>query len=101
MGPWIAWVDMPCVVWPVPATDRAHVLKVPGTLGPHVLIIGTTRDPATPYVNSQSLHDQMKGSSLLTYDGDGHTATGRNDCVDRFVSSWLIDGVLPPDGSRC
>ena len=101
LGPTVVWLDLPCTVWPVPPKDKAHTVNVASVFGQHVVIVGTTRDPATPYVNAQSLHSQIKGSRLVTFDGDGHTAVGRSGCVDQLVSAWLIDGTLPPEGSRC
>ena len=101
LGPTVVWLDMPCVVWPVAPIGKAHSIDVASPFGRNVVIVGTTRDPATPYVNAQSLHGQIKGSRLVTFDGDGHTAVGRSGCVDRLVSAWLIDGTLPPEGSRC
>lgn len=101
LGPTIVWLDMPCVVWKVAPIDHAHAVKVPAATGPHVIVVGTTRDPATPYVNAQSLHDQLKGSRLLTFEGDGHTAVGRNGCIDSYISAYLVDGVRPAEGTRC
>ncbi len=37
------------------------------------MVVGTLRDPATPYRWAQALAKEAKGP-LLTYDGDGHTA---------------------------
>lgn len=101
LGPTVVWLDMPCVVWKIPPIDKAHTVKVPASVGPRVVVVGTTRDPATPYENATSLHSQIKGSHLLTYDGDGHTAVGRNGCVNNLVAAYLVDGVQVPENSRC
>ena len=42
----------PCSVWPVPPGRRAGRLTAAGA--PPILVVGTTRDPATPLVQAQS-----------------------------------------------
>jgi pimeloyl-ACP methyl ester carboxylesterase len=69
---------------------------------PPVLVIGNTRDPATPYVGAKDLHDRIEGSRLLTVDNTGHGsyATG-NRCVDRIVNRYLVSGKAPTRDPRC
>ena len=65
-------------------------------------MIGTLRDPATPYEWAQGLAEQLESGVLLSWDGDGHTAYKRgSDCVDATVDAYLIGGVVPADGKRC
>ena len=67
-----------------------------------IVVVGTTRDPATPYEWSVRLHEQLAQSSLITYDGDGHTAyTRSNDCVDEPIDEFYLEGTLPRDGLTC
>ena len=57
-----------------------------------VMIIGTTRDPATPYEWSAALSRSFPHSLLVTLDADGHTGQGRrNSCIDSAVDRYLID----------
>ena len=57
-----------------------------------VMIIGTTRDPATPYEWAVALSKSFPNSFLVTLDSDGHTGQGRsNPCIDGAVDSYLID----------
>jgi len=63
-----------------------------------VLIIGTTRDPATPYEWAVALSKKLSGSILLSLHADGHTGQSRGfNCVDRAVDLFLIarDKYLP------
>jgi pimeloyl-ACP methyl ester carboxylesterase len=61
-----------------------------------ILIVGTTRDPATPYKWAQALAKIFVNSVLITLDGDGHTGHGRGStCVDSAVDSYLLTGVSP------
>jgi pimeloyl-ACP methyl ester carboxylesterase len=90
----------PCDEWEVPARGLPEI--APEGL-PRVLVIGTTRDPATPYEWSQRLSEALPGSVLLTFDGDGHTAylqTGAR-CVDEIVDEFLLDGGMPAPGTTC
>ncbi len=66
------------------------------------MVIGTTRDPATPYEWAVRLRDQLADASLITFDGDGHTAyTRSNKCVDGAVDAYYLKGTVPKDGLRC
>ncbi len=67
-----------------------------------ILVIGTTRDPATPYQWAVALADQLESGVLLSRDGDGHTGyNAGNSCVDETVEAYLIDGTVPDDGKEC
>ncbi|MFE0456083.1 alpha/beta hydrolase [Streptomyces sp. NPDC058914] len=91
---------MQCAHWPVPPAQPAHPVSAPGAAP--VLVVGTTRDPATPYAWSKALARQLASSRLLTYDGDGHLAyqTG-SACVDTAVDRYLTLGRLPHVGTIC
>lgn len=90
----------PCADWPfapvgLPEIDPEGM--------PPVLVIGTTRDPATPYEWAERLSDALPGAVLLTYEGDGHTAylTSGSQCVDAIVDEFILQGVLPREGTTC
>lgn len=88
-GEAIAWSTLPCAYWPAPPVEQPHPVSAPGA--PPILVIGTTRDPATPYVWAQQLAKELSSGVLLTYDGDGHTAYGRGSaCVDADVDAYLL-----------
>ena len=95
-----AWLGLPCTFWPVPAVGKPAPVRAPGA--PPVLVVGTVRDPATPYAWAQSLAKQLRQGRLLTYDGDGHTAYARgSSCIDDAVDRYLLTLTLPADGTRC
>ncbi|MFG2641322.1 alpha/beta hydrolase [Streptomyces sp. NPDC048370] len=99
-GEGLAWAALNCAYWPAPATGRPHRITAEGAAP--IVVVGTTRDPATPYKWAQSLADQLTSGTLLTYEGDGHTAYGRgSDCVDSAINTYLLDGTPPKDGKRC
>ncbi len=67
-----------------------------------IVVVGTTRDPATPYKWSEALAEQLSSGTLLTYEGDGHTAYGRgSDCIDTAINAYLLEGTPPTDGKKC
>ncbi|GAA1914100.1 alpha/beta hydrolase [Nocardioides lentus] len=67
-----------------------------------VVVVGTTRDPATPYEWSVALADQLASGVLVSRDGDGHTGYNQgNECVDSAVEAYLVDGDVPGDGLEC
>jgi hypothetical protein len=99
-GAFMAWGGQQCGDWPVPATGHPHTISAEGS-GP-IVVVGTTRDPATPYENSVRLRDQLSNARLITYDGDGHTAyTRSNQCVDGAIDDYYTKGTVPKDGLTC
>lgn len=91
---------MTCETWPVKPAAPPAPIAAAGS--PPILVVGTTRDPATPYRWAEQLARQLDNGVLLTRDGDGHTAYGRsNYCIDNAVDAFLLDGKVPADGTRC
>lgn len=95
-----AWGNAPCSSWFGHSEIRPHPASTTTTAP--ILIIGTRYDPATPYRWAVALAEQLPTSSLLTYEGDGHTAFGgESACVDAAVNAFMIDGAIPARGARC
>jgi len=89
-----------CSQWPVQSGQHTVALHAPGA--PPIVVIGTTRDPATPLAWAQALADQLESGQLITRDGDGHTGFQRgNSCVDEAVEGWLVRGTVPPADLKC
>lgn len=67
-----------------------------------ILVVGTSRDPATPYEWAVELAGQLESGVLLSRDGDGHTAyNAGNECIDSTIEAYLVDDVVPEDGLEC
>ncbi|MEV5430658.1 alpha/beta hydrolase [Streptomyces sp. NPDC052701] len=99
-GEGLAWASLNCAYWPVRATGEPHRIKAAGAAP--IVVVGTTRDPATPYRWAQALARQLSSARLLTYEGDGHTAYGRGSrCIDSAINAYLLRGTPPADGKRC
>ncbi|WP_149548202.1 alpha/beta hydrolase [Streptomyces marokkonensis] len=99
-GEGLAWASLNCAYWPVEATGKAQRIEAKGAAP--IVVVGTTRDPATPYRWAEALAGQLSSARLLTYDGDGHTAYGRGSaCIDSAINAYLLAGTPPKDGKRC
>ncbi|MGW7412554.1 alpha/beta hydrolase [Streptomyces sp. NPDC054863] len=99
-GEGLAWASLNCASWPVEATGKPHRIEAKGAAP--IVVVGTTRDPATPYKWAESLSGQLASGTLLSYDGDGHTAYGRgSDCIDTAINTYLLEGTPPKDGKQC
>lgn len=89
-----------CASWPVKSGNRTSALDASGA--PPIVVVGTTRDPATPYEQAVSLARELRSGVLVSRDGDGHTGFGQgNECVDGAVESYLLKGTVPTDGLSC
>ena len=99
-GPSMGHSGASCAQWPVPPLREPAPISAEGA-GP-IVVIGTTRDPATPYEWSQSMAKQLDDAVLLTYDGDGHTAYGRSGgCIEQHVDAYLLEDTVPEEGLTC
>ncbi|MGW7050536.1 alpha/beta hydrolase [Streptomyces sp. NPDC054887] len=99
-GRGLAWASLNCGYWPTKATGTPHRIAAKGAAP--IVVVGTTRDPATPYKWARSLAGQLASGTLLTYEGDGHTAYGRgSDCVDTAINTYLLEGTPPKNGKKC
>jgi pimeloyl-ACP methyl ester carboxylesterase len=95
----VAYNDLPCAYWAVPAQGRPHAVSAPGA--PPLVIIGTTGDPATPYAWSEALTEQLDSSVLITREGEGHTGYNASPCVEKAVDAYLLKLTVPKRGLTC
>lgn len=99
-GDALAWTEIACAAWPHAAQKERGPVSAVGSAP--ILVVGTTRDPATPYEWAVALADQLAEGHLLTYEGNGHTAYGRsNSCVVDAVDGFMLEGQLPAEGASC
>jgi len=77
-------------------------LDIRGEGAAPLLVLGTTRDPATPLKWAEALSAQLESAVLLRRDGDGHTAyNAGNECIDTAVEDYLINGTVPENPTDC
>ncbi len=95
----IMWGSLACAYWPVPSYPLPRI-RAAGA--PPILVIGTLRDPATPYRWAQALAGDLASGVLLGWNGDGHTAYGQGSAsVDTIVNDYLINLSVPRTGTVC
>ena len=67
-----------------------------------ILVIGGTRDVATPIRWAEEMAEALGSSAvLLTYTGEGHGFVGLSTCVTELAARVIPDGVLPEPGTSC
>lgn len=88
-----------CPQWPVEATGDPRPVTAEGAAP--ILVVGTTRDSATPYEWAQAAASGLASGRLLTREGSGHIAYSRDECVTAAVDRYLITGELPAAGTVC
>ncbi|MEU8568812.1 alpha/beta hydrolase [Streptomyces pathocidini] len=99
-GTGLAWAALNCTYWPIKPTGKPNRIEAKGAAP--IVVVGTTRDPATPYRWAEALGKQLSSGILLTYEGDGHTAYGRGStCIDSAINDYLLEGRAPARGKRC
>ena len=100
MGSFFAYGALTCADWPHPVVEQEFDVNAAGAAP--IVVIGTTNDPATPYVWAQGLAKTLDSGVLVTWEGEGHTAYGRsNACVSDAVDAYLVEGTVPEDGLTC
>jgi pimeloyl-ACP methyl ester carboxylesterase len=98
-GAAFVWSNLACAYWPVPSYPLPSI-RARGA--PAILVIGTLRDPATPYRWAQALAGDLSSGVLVSWNGDGHTAYGEDSaCVDTIVNNYLISLSVPRSGTVC
>jgi hypothetical protein len=89
-----------CAQWPVHTGRVAEPVEAAGAAP--ILVVGTSRDPATPMRWAVSLADQLDSGVLVTRNGDGHTGFHQgNPCVDNAVQDYLVRDKVPRNGLAC
>jgi pimeloyl-ACP methyl ester carboxylesterase len=98
-GPYLAFSGLACLYWQTKPVVKPSLLRL--STNP-ILIIGTTRDPATPYRWALGLHKELLNSTLITLNGDGHTGGNRGStCVDKAMNTYLLTGKPPTHDITC
>ncbi|MFI9453680.1 alpha/beta hydrolase [Amycolatopsis sp. NPDC052450] len=86
-----------CPVWPVKKPDVYRGPWQAKTDTP-VLVVGNYYDPATQYLFSKRMADQLGNARLLSVDAFGHCILGDSLGVDKVTADYLIDLKVPANG---
>ena len=98
-GPLLAWGESTCAVWPVPPTRAPQATTAVGS--PPIVVVGATKDPATPYVWAQRLASELQHGVLVTWQGENHVAYYYSACVRAIDQAYFVGGTLPAPGTVC
>jgi len=99
-GPQFSYGETTCLDWPFPPKREFGPIHATGS--GEILVVGTTNDPATPYVWSQALAEQLDNGHLITREGEGHTGYNKgNACVDGAVDDYFTAGTVPASDPQC
>ena len=100
VGSFFGFSDTLCQDWPVPAVGGLDDYSATGAAP--ILVLGTTNDPATPYVWAQSTAAMLSSAVLVTHVGEGHGVYGMgNACATAIVDDYFLDGTVPATGTTC
>jgi pimeloyl-ACP methyl ester carboxylesterase len=103
-GPYLAYTNINCKYLTPPTKDKftRTTNKITSIKTAPIIVIGTTRDPATPYEWAIGLNKIFTTSTLISLDADGHTGQGRGSaCVDDAVDEYLLQGKSPKKNLTC
>jgi pimeloyl-ACP methyl ester carboxylesterase len=87
-----------CTSWKAPKTGLPH--RDAAGAAP-VVVVGTQGDPVTPLPGAVDMAQELSSGVLLTWQGSGHTAYPKTDCVTKAVDAYLTDLTVPQDGLTC
>jgi pimeloyl-ACP methyl ester carboxylesterase len=100
VGPYMSYGDIQCANWPYKSTVVRGPIHAKGA--PPIIVVGTTNDPATPYVWAQDVAKNLDSGHLVTYKGQGHTAYNKsNSCVNDAVDNYFVKGTVPASDPMC
>jgi len=75
-----------------------------------VLLIGTAGpfgrpwawdSEASRYQNAENVARELPRTRLLTLDGWGHVALGKNSCISAHLARYLVSDAPLPPGTTC
>lgn len=87
-----------CGLWPAPQQP----LPTPSQAGlPPIPVIATEHDVRSNKLGTEHMADQLESGVPIRWQGAGHGAVGRSECVTGAVSRFLLDGAVPTGGMVC
>jgi pimeloyl-ACP methyl ester carboxylesterase len=87
-----------CSVW---KADRTPLPKRDAAGSAPILVVGNSGDPVTPLPGAQDMAKDLQNGDLLIWQGQGHTAYPKTECIISAVDNYLINLAAPMDGLTC
>lgn len=81
------WQGNLCIGYPLKVANPQRTLHIKGV---PTLIVHSTYDPSVPYQWAFDLATQIRGSSVLTRIGDGHTSYYTSACARSATDQFLL-----------
>ncbi|MEU7862627.1 alpha/beta hydrolase [Nonomuraea sp. NPDC049141] len=95
-----AWYNAPCAFWSVPGGTPVTI-RASRKL-PSILMIQSKDDAATPYQGALNMRKLFPSARMVVDAGGNHGASlAGNQCVDRHLVAYLLDGTVPRRGAEC
>ena len=89
-----------CVGWPFRPGFPQQRLDFPRQA--NVMIVSSRHSEWAPYEHALRLQKQIRGSSLLTYEGDAHISyLSSRQCVRTWEQDYLVTLTAPAPGTTC
>ena len=87
------WQGGLCIGWPFKVANPQRSLDVKGV---PTLIVHATHDPSVSYQWAFGLAAQIRGSSVLSRVGDGHTSYYTSACARNATDQFLLTKQSAP-----
>ncbi|HKT02223.1 MAG TPA: alpha/beta hydrolase [Rugosimonospora sp.] len=87
-----------CALWPA-KRDPFPTGQAAGA--PPIVVVGTINDPATPYVQTGRLANMLGNATVVTWQGQGHTAYPQTSCIRSTIDAYLINLTVPAANTTC
>lgn len=95
---WTTNVLASCQGWPSSIVNPPKPINITSA-STSILLVNALYDLQTPYRWALSLQKSIKGSVLLTRDGDGHTSYTQRGDTQRAMDDYLINVNVPKPGT--
>ena len=87
-----------CSVW---KATRTPLPKRDAQGSAPIVVVGNTGDPVTPEPGAQDMAKDLANGVLLVWQGQGHTAYPKTQCITTAVDNYLVNLAPPMDGLTC
>ena len=101
LGQFSGYASAGLSAWPFKGSATRQAISANGAAP--IVVVGTTHDPATPYVMAQNLAKQLSSGVLVTNEGWNHTAYSKSasSCITGAIEGYFVAGTVPQSGLTC
>lgn len=89
-----------CYKWSLPPVSPQPLIELVSA-GVRALLINATHDVSTPLTWAKRVQMQIPGSKLVVVSGASHLQSIKSRCAMEHAKNYLVNGVLPTDGTTC